>query len=91
MGSFTCVGAQFWRTQAPILCFFANFGNVKKACLHSFFFCVHVSLLVFLLGCLWASFGALSEPLSSLWGAGVILLGVFGLRGLPVGSLCYFL
>ena len=36
------------------------------------------------------SFAVLLEPLSSLWRAGVMLLGAFGLLGLSVGSLCYF-
>ena len=44
-----------------------------------------------LFGGLWVSFGGLLEPLSSIWRAGVILVGAFGLPGLSVGSLYYFL
>ena len=48
-------------------------------------------LFLAVFGGLGASFGILLGPLSSLLGAGVILLGAFGSPGLSVGSLCYFL
>ena len=67
------------------------FENAKKHVLACLSFSVFLYCFGCLFGCLWGSFGALSEPLSSLWRAGVILLGAFGLPGLSVGSLCYFL
>ena len=63
----------------------------KKQGFHLLFFRVFLQFLVFLLdalGFLLASFWSLCRL---FWRAGDILLGVFGLPGLSVGSLCYFL
>ena len=71
--------------------FFDIFGNAKKTCFHLPFFFMFFHHVWCFFGGLWASFGVLLEPLSSLWLSGVILLGAFGLPGLSVDALCYFL
>ena len=89
--NFTCMRAQFSKTRSIFLRFFDIFGNAKKTCFHLpvFFMFFHHFWCFF--GGLWASFGVLLEPLSSLWLSGVILLGAFGSPGLSVDPLCYFL
>ena len=88
--SFTCMGAQFSKNRSTFLRFFAILGDAKKTCFHLplFFMFFHHFWCFF--GGLWASFGVLLEPLSSLWLSGVILLGAFGSPGLSVDPLCYF-
>ena len=64
--SFTCMGAQFWRTRSTFLRFFVIFGNAKKSSFHlpRFFMFFHHFWCFF--GGFWASFGILLEPLSFL-------------------------
>ena len=83
--NFTCMRAQFSKTRSRFLRFFDIFGNAKKTCFHLplFFMFFHHFWCFF--GGLWASFGVLLEPLSSLWLSGVILLGAFGSPGLHRG------
>ena len=83
--SFTCMGAQFWRSRSAILRFFVIFEKAKK----QFFARVAFSRFFIIFGAFWEafwlSFGVLLESPSSLWRAGALLLIVFGSSGPSVG------
>ena len=93
--SFTCMGAQFWRSRSAILRFFVIFEKAKKTVFRQgpfFTFFHHFwCLLGGLLALFWRPFGVSvvslacrCPPLGCLW-------LVWAVRGPSMGSLCCFL
>ena len=89
--SFTCMGAQLWRTQSVILRFFVFFETAKKQDFARLAFSRFFIICGAFWEAFWVSFGVLLESLSSLWRAGVMRSVAFGLPQRSVGFLCYFL
>ena len=67
------------------------FGNAENHVFASLVFSCFFVILDAFWEAFWLSFGVLLESPTSLWRAGVVLLGAFGSPEPSVGSLCYFM